>query len=320
MVFERENKEKKCKLIILTGFFGSGKTTLIQHIIKTSKVKIGIIENDLAEINIDGKLLTLNDANIQVISNACICCSGNKHISESIDLLLSTHDNLEYIFIETTGLANPFKVKKALFGASVKHQIDYLGTICIVDAKHTLERENIEEQIVQIGYSDSILISKIDLVNTEKINSVLSFISNINPLANIDNILNGKYELDLLLTSLENKKTNFENSKINLNNTISIHEDIKTYCLTCDLVNPLVIIPKIINLVTSHSILRCKGIMKFPNSRDIYIFHGVNKELDLKQETVEIDMYNSINSSFVFICKEVEKDIIDNLFNEIKLQ
>jgi G3E family GTPase len=90
------------KIIVLTGFFGSGKTTLIKHLIKTSKYKIGIIENDLAELNIDGKIINLSDSAIEVISNACICCTGNKHLTQSIDMLMSTHKNLEYIFISSS--------------------------------------------------------------------------------------------------------------------------------------------------------------------------------------------------------------------------
>ncbi len=311
MVFDQHIKEKRCKLVILTGFFGSGKTTLIKHLIKTSLVKIGIIENDLAEINIDGNLLNLSDSYVQVISNACICCSGSKHIAESLDMMLSTHENLEYIFIETTGLADPFKLKKSLFGANVKYQFDYQGTICIVDSKHCLQRENIEEQIVQIAYSDFILVSKLDLITDNIKNNVYEFIKNINPVSKIDSIYNGKYTIDNINDFLE-PNTNICTVS---NNLVSLHSEIKTYSYSCDLVNPVSVVPSIIDFITKNDVYRCKGIMKFPMSRDLYIFHGVHKDIDLTQEVVDISVYNKQKSSFVFIGKNISEIEINKLFN-----
>lgn len=313
------------KIIVLTGFFGSGKTTLIKHLIKTSKYKIGIIENDLAELNIDGKIINLSDSAIEVISNACICCTGNKHLTQSVDMLMSTHNNLEYIFIETTGLANPIKLRETVVHASIKHNLDYIGTLCIVDAKNSLGRTNIEEQLIQIAYSDYILISKVDLVDNTVYSSIVSYIKDINPQAIFDNIVMGNYSIEQIEQFvLDRHSTGRDTKQLESSNHEHIHSSIGSISFTCKFMKPFSdndenIFDALKDIINNNCIFRSKGIIKFPYENELTIFHGVEKDFQIEDEKVDSETYNINDSSLVFIGKELNKPYILERLEQFKI-
>ena len=309
------------KIIVLTGFFGSGKTTLIKHLIKTSKYKIGIIENDLAELNIDGKILNLSDSAIEVISNACICCTGNKHLTQSIDMLMSTHSNLEYIFIETTGLANPIKLRETVVHASIKYNLDYMGTLCIVDAKHTMDRLNVDEQLTQIAYSDYILISKLDLVNETIFNSLKEYIGSINPLAKYDKIYMGQYSIDKIEKFLS-PISNYTEPIIK--NSKHLHSNIKSVSFTCEFMKPFSdsednLFETIKGIIENNKIFRSKGIIKFPYENELTIFHSVEKEFQIEDEKVNREVYNNNRSDIIFIGKDLNQQSIMSILEKFRI-
>ncbi len=313
------------KIIVLTGFFGSGKTTLIKHLIKTSKYKIGIIENDLAELNIDGKIINLSDSAIEVISNACICCTGNKHLTQSIDMLMTTHKNLEYIFIETTGLANPIKLRETVAHASIKHNLDYIGTLCIVDAKNSLSRTNIEEQLIQIAYSDYILISKTDLIDNITYSNIVSYIKEINPQSIYDNIVMGNYSIENIEQFvLNNNTSNNKYIKPLTSENENIHSSISSISFTCEYLKPFSedeqnLFDVLKNIISKNSVFRSKGIIKFPYINELTIFHGVEKDFQVEDEHVDDETYHNNQSCLVFIGKDLDRANILNQLEAFKL-
>jgi G3E family GTPase len=322
-----EYSQKHTRIVVLTGFFGSGKTTLIKHLIKTSEKKIGIIENDLAELNIDGKILNLSDSAIEVISNACICCTGNKHLTQSIDMLMSTHSNLEYIFIETTGLANPIKLRDSVVHASIKHNLDYIGTICIVDAKNALNRTDIEEQLVQIAYSDYILISKVDLIDEPIYSTIVNYIKDTNSQAIYDKIIMGRYSIEQIEQFvLDNKQSNiYQSHHIEHSHSHEhIHSSISSISFTCNFMRPFNdadenIFDILKDIINKNAIFRSKGIIKFQYENQLTIFHGVEKDFEIEDVKVNTLVYNNNISSVVFIGKGLDKTYIINKLEEFKL-
>jgi len=186
------SSQKNVPVLLVTGFFGAGKTTLVKELIKSTTKKIGIVENDLAEINIDGKILSLTPGNVEIVSNVCICCSKGLHVSEAIDKLLTNQPDIEYIIIESTGLANPKNITDNLYAANIKHGLKVVGICCVVDAKNYFNHSKIKEQNQQIIYSDTIIVSKLDLVKDDQhISDINKSLLQLNPTASVKAVING---------------------------------------------------------------------------------------------------------------------------------
>ncbi len=109
---------EKIPVTILTGFLGSGKTTLLNYILREQHGKrIAIIENEFGDIDIDSDLVVASDEEIYEMSNGCICCvtSVRSDLLDVIRKLMSRKGKIDYIMLETSGLADPMPVAQAFF-------------------------------------------------------------------------------------------------------------------------------------------------------------------------------------------------------------
>lgn len=173
---------------ILTGFLGSGKTTLINYLLNHhNDEKILIIENEFGQVNIDSGIIK-NDANIQIVemTNGCICCSVQGELIQALYKLNQQRSegliNFDRLIIETTGLADPAPIIQTFFIDEVirsSFQLDAI--ITLVDCKHILK--HLDEHRVassQIGFADRIILTKIDQINDIERSAVLARITRIN--------------------------------------------------------------------------------------------------------------------------------------------
>ena len=103
---------------ILTGFLGSGKTTLMNHILNdtTHGMKFAVIENEFGEVGIDEKVLSENvDEEVIEVMNGCICCTVRGDLVEALKKLYKRVSSFNGVLIETTGLADPAPVVQTFF-------------------------------------------------------------------------------------------------------------------------------------------------------------------------------------------------------------
>src|SRR3989338_9783999 len=107
---------KRLPITIITGYLGSGKTTLVNYILQNNKgLKVAVIVNEFGEIGIDNQLIVSTKEDIIELSNGCICCQVRGDIIEMILKIIRTHKNMQYLMIETSGLANPVPVAQTFF-------------------------------------------------------------------------------------------------------------------------------------------------------------------------------------------------------------
>ena len=100
--------KKKIPVHIITGFLGSGKTTFLNHFLKSkNNERIVVIENEIGKINIDGATLVTNTNDIIELTAGCICCSLNDELFDVLEELYVKKDEIDRILIETTGIADP---------------------------------------------------------------------------------------------------------------------------------------------------------------------------------------------------------------------
>lgn len=176
---------------ILTGFLGSGKTTLLKRILTEDHGhKIAVIENEFGEENIDNEIL-VTDTNEQIIqmSNGCVCCTIREDLRKTLQTLAEQKKagtlNFERVVIETTGIADPGPVAQTFFmDEKIPEQYLLDSIITLVDAKHANQQLDAHQQArKQIGFADSLFISKADLVDEEAVKQLQHRLKHMNPRA-----------------------------------------------------------------------------------------------------------------------------------------
>ncbi|MGB3297949.1 MAG: GTP-binding protein [Phormidesmis sp.] len=153
---------------IITGFLGSGKTTLLNHILTNQEgLKTAVLVNEFGEVGIDNELLiTTGDDNMVELSNGCICCTINNDLLEAVYKVLERADKIDYLVVETTGLADPLPVALTFLGTELRDLTRLDSIVTVVDAEnYSLDLFNSQAAYNQIAYGDIILLNKMDVVD-----------------------------------------------------------------------------------------------------------------------------------------------------------
>ena len=187
---------------ILTGFLGAGKTTLLNHILSNHNgVKTAFLVNEFGEIGIDNDLVVATGEDMVELSNGCICCSINGELLEAVYRILDRPEPVDYLVVETTGLADPLPVAMTFLGSDLRDQTRLDSIITLVDAENFSD-EILEGEVAraQIVYSDILLLNKCDLVEEERLAALEDQLRAIKTDARILRAVKGEVPLPLLLS------------------------------------------------------------------------------------------------------------------------
>jgi G3E family GTPase len=187
---------------ILTGFLGAGKTTLLNHILTNQQgLKTAVLVNEFGEIGIDNDLVVATSDAMVELSNGCICCTINGELLEAVYRILDRPEPLDYLVVETTGLADPLPVAMTFLGSDLRDLTRLDSIITLVDAENfgaeVLDGEVGRSQVI---YSDMILLNKCDLVDQTRLQAVERELLAIKPEARILQTVKGEVPLPLLLS------------------------------------------------------------------------------------------------------------------------
>lgn len=193
--------ENKIPILLLTGFLGSGKTSLLNHILEENQgLKVGVIVNDFGAINIDSLLVARQTDSKLELSNGCICCSlEDSELDDAIGQLAHAGSMLDYIIIEASGLAEPRELAFLIEQSKNKYaRLD--AVVAVVDADNILEmNEKHPDFFSQLDSADIIILNKIDLVSPKKLKEVEGYLRFLNSQARIVHASHGKIDTRLLL-------------------------------------------------------------------------------------------------------------------------
>ena len=189
----------KVPVTVITGFLGSGKTTLVRHLMQNPQGKrLAIIVNEFGDVGVDGDILkscAIPDCpaeNIMELANGCICCTVADDFIPTIEALMALDPQPEHILIETSGLALPKPLLKAFDWPDIRSRITVDGVIALADAEavasgrfapdvaavdaQRLADESIDHETPlsevfedQISCADIILLTKPDLAGPEDV-------------------------------------------------------------------------------------------------------------------------------------------------------
>ncbi|MGF1675732.1 MAG: CobW family GTP-binding protein [Rivularia sp. (in: cyanobacteria)] len=187
---------------IITGFLGSGKTTLLNHILTNQQgLKTAVLVNEFGEIGIDNELIVSTDENMVELNNGCICCTINSDLVDAVYKVMERQDNIDYLVVETTGLADPLPVALTFLGTELRDLTRLDSIVTLVDAaNYSLDLFNSDAAFSQIAYGDVIVLNKTDLVNEADLDALEVKIREIKEGARILRTRKSQVPLPLILS------------------------------------------------------------------------------------------------------------------------
>ncbi len=187
---------------IITGFLGSGKTTLLNHILTNQAgLKTAVLVNEFGEIGIDNELLITTSDDMVELNNGCICCTINNDLVNAVYKVLERADKIDYLVVETTGLADPLPVALTFLGTDLRDLTRLDSIVTVVDAENfSLDLFNSEAAQSQIAYGDIILLNKADLVDEADLDTLEVRLRDLKEGARIIRTVRGQVPLSLILS------------------------------------------------------------------------------------------------------------------------
>lgn len=186
---------------IITGFLGSGKTTLLNQILRNRQdLKVAVLVNEFGDIDIDSQLLVSIDEDMVQLSNGCICCTINENLVDAVYKVLEREDAIDYLVIETTGIADPFPIILTFLNTELRDLTRLDSILTLVDVEtFTPAHFDSDAALNQIIYGDILLLNKTDLVPVEQVDKLEQYIYSVKQGARVIRCQRGEVPLPLIL-------------------------------------------------------------------------------------------------------------------------
>lgn len=297
--------DSRIPVTLLTGFLGSGKTTVLNHLLHQPQLAdTAVIINEFGEIGIDHLLVEEVSENLRVLNSGCLCCTVRGDLLDTLRELDVKRERAEIpafqrVVIETTGLADPAPVLHTLMvdpDVAGRYRLD--GVVTTVDAingETTLDRY--AEAVKQAAVADRLLLTKVDLAATGAIEGLTARLRELNPTAQVQCVVDGKVapgdvlgaeQYDPLLKSAdvrswlasEERRNGHHHDGDHHHHDVNRHDDhIRAHCIVLDEPLQEAAFAYWLDLMASmrgEKLLRVKGLVQLAERPDEpLVVHGV---------------------------------------------
>lgn len=298
----------KIPATVITGFLGAGKTSTIQHLLKTAGgKKLALIINEFGDLGVDSEIVKgcdiegCNDDDVIELANGCICCTVADDFIPAIEKLLNLETPPDHIIIETSGLALPKPLVKAFNWPEIRTRVTVDGVITLVDgravadglfatnpeiieqqrlADENLDHESPLEELFeeQLACADMVVINKVDLLKEGDMDTILAAVrKEIRPQVKIVKISHGEINASILLgleaaaeDDLDSRHSHHDDGHEH------DHDDFESFAVELgEIADPDALIEKILPIVAEHDILRVKGFAAVAGKDMRLVIQGV---------------------------------------------
>jgi cobalamin biosynthesis protein CobW len=282
---------------IVTGFLGSGKTTLIRHVLANAQGRrLAVIVNEFGDVGIDGEILkgcgnaACPEDNIVELANGCLCCTVADEFVPALDAILAK-GGVEHIVIETSGLALPKPLVQAFHWPAIKSRVTVDGVVVVVDgaaladgrvaqdldalarqrtADTALDHDDPIEEVFedQIACADLVVLNKRDLLDEAGVKSALATIAKALPRSvKVVTVTDGKVDQALLLglgvgteDDIANRRTRHDAEAEH------DHDDFDSFVVPLgEVADPSALVTRVSGLAEDFNVLRVKGFAAVAN-------------------------------------------------------
>ena len=191
-------------ITILTGFLGAGKTTLLNRILNGDHgLRVAVLVNDFGAINIDAELVIGVQDDVVSLANGCVCCTIRDDLVQTVEAVLERPEAPEYILLEASGVSDPAGLVTTFLDPKLGDRIRLDSVTCVLDADqlfaHRRRRELMMLKLNQIGFSDLLILNKIDLAGPDETANVREWLEQSFPRIRIVEASHCDVPLEILL-------------------------------------------------------------------------------------------------------------------------
>ncbi|WP_266019283.1 cobalamin biosynthesis protein CobW [Brucella intermedia] len=308
---------QKIPATVITGFLGSGKTTMIRNLLENANGKrIALIINEFGDLGVDGGILkgcgieTCREEDVIELNNGCICCTVADDFIPTMTKLLDRADRPDHIVIETSGLALPQPLVAAFNWPEIKTQVTVDGVVTVIDAAavaegrfaddhdkvdaqraadESLDHESPLEELFedQIHAADLIVLNKADLIDSSRLESVKADVAERSPRrVNMVPASFGKLGADVLLglgvgteDDIANRKSHHEIHHADGHE--HDHDEFESFVVEAGSVaDPKLFADRLKEVIAEHDILRLKGFVDVPGKPMRLVVQAVGPRIE----------------------------------------
>lgn len=308
---------QKIPATVITGFLGSGKTTIIRNLLENANGKrIALIINEFGDLGVDGGILkgcgieSCREEDVIELNNGCICCTVADDFIPTMTKLLDRADRPDHIVIETSGLALPQPLVAAFNWPEIKTQVTVDGVVTVIDAAavaegrfaddhdkvdaqrtadESLDHESPLEELFedQIHAADLIVLNKSDLVDAAKLDQVKADVAKRSTRrVNMVPASFGKLGADVLLglgvgteEDIANRKSHHEIHHADGHE--HDHDEFESFVVEAgSVVDPKAFTEKLKGIIAQHDVLRLKGFVDVPGKPMRLVVQAVGPRIE----------------------------------------
>ena len=282
--------KEKLPVFLLTGFLGSGKTSLLNALLKAPAfANTAVVVNEFGEIGLDHALVQSSTDNVVLLEAGCLCCTIADSLHETLaDLhfrrVRGEVPAFERVVIETTGLADPAPILNTLLGNKlVTDHYRLAAAVVTVDAAHfENELSNHREVAKQIAVADRLLVTKVDLVSPSEVTALEKRLKDLNPGAQIIRSRKGSAALEAFshLESVSSRELSKYETHSHAHDVNRHDEHVRAHCFVLD--GPVswsgvAAWSRLVSQALGDRLLRCKGLLEIAESGEVVFLQGVQR-------------------------------------------